>query len=365
MRTLFVGGQESPNGINSYIFNLAAELNKRQFKSKVISFGASSQRYSNMGVDVIQYKAPASTVLAIPFIMYRCIPYALKHRRDFDVVMMQGIDMAFIPAWILRMAGMKVCFVKHSLAEDNPKRGKVAKILLMIANYISFIGCGSHVLTVSNSKAYEIYNRYRKKVDVLPCGVNLPSPNSQDSQILKKNNIRPLYYYLTIGRFDPVKNLETLIDAFKMVNYSQFQLVVAGDYRTPYGMEIVERAKGCNNIIFPGIVTGTDKDTLLRNCMSYCLVSSSEGLPIALLEGMAYGKPCVVTEIPAIKEVIQNYNLGIWSNVRDINSLAKALELFKTKDFSNQGSMLKEIVIKNYTWKSICDKYIEYINNNF
>ena len=66
-------------------------------------------------------------------------------------------------------------------------------------------------------------------------------------------------------------------------------MVIGGDINNAYGRTIVERAKGCKNIIFPGIVYGDAKIALLKNCMAYCLVSSSEGLPIALLEGMSYG----------------------------------------------------------------------------
>lgn len=67
---------------------------------------------------------------------------------------------------------------------------------------------------------------------------------------------------------------------------------------------------------FPGVVYGEAKAALLQNCLAYCLVSSSEGLPIALLEGMSYGKIPVVTRIPSIQEVLEKYNIGLWSVVK-------------------------------------------------
>ena len=43
--------------------------------------------------------------------------------------------------------------------------------------------------------------------------------------------------------------------------------------------------------------------SLLTNCRCYCLPSSHEGLPIALLEAMSYGVKVVVSDIPANLEV--------------------------------------------------------------
>lgn len=92
--------------------------------------------------------------------------------------------------------------------------------------------------------------------------------------------------------------------------------MIGGDVDNAYGKTILERAKGCKNIIFPGVVYGEAKAALLQNCLAYCLVSSSEGLPIALLEGMSYGKIPVVTRIPSIQEVLEKYNIGLWSVVK-------------------------------------------------
>ena len=40
MRTVFIGAQENPNGINSYTYNLALELCNRGYKSMVMAFGS-------------------------------------------------------------------------------------------------------------------------------------------------------------------------------------------------------------------------------------------------------------------------------------------------------------------------------------
>ena len=44
MRTVFIGAHETPNGVNSYTYNLALELNKRGHESLVMSFGSCNKK---------------------------------------------------------------------------------------------------------------------------------------------------------------------------------------------------------------------------------------------------------------------------------------------------------------------------------
>ena len=97
--------------------------------------------------------------------------------------------------------------------------------------------------------------------------------------------------------------------------------------------------------------------------MAYCLVSSSEGLPIALLEGMSYGKIPVVTRIPSIQEVLEKYKIGLWSTVKNVEEVTANMIAIE-KDFNTlkvQGTTARQIVEDNYTWPQICDRYLELV----
>ena len=58
-----------------------------------------------------------------------------------------------------------------------------------------------------------------------------------------------------------------------------------------------------NGVVLTGFIKGKKLHSLLTNCKCYCLPSSHEGLPIALLEAMSYGVKVVVSDIPANLEV--------------------------------------------------------------
>lgn len=362
MRTVFIGAHEDPNGVNSYTYNLALELNKRGLQSSVMSFGSSNKVSSYKGVVIKQYKTTGGTMTSIPILYLKSLPYLIKHRKEIDMVMYQTVTFSVIPSLIVRMFGMKSTSIIHSLAEDSPKHGTIMKKILMISMKLA-LSFTKNVLTVSHTKAQEVYNRYHKKCNVLPCGVYMPEKKILKSDVLEKNGIKTNKFFLTIGRIDPIKNYEILIEAFKKHNHGEYQLVICGDTNNVYGEMILKLAKGCPNIIFPGIVYGDAKALLLKSCMAYCLVSSSEGLPIALLEGMSYGKIPIVTRIPSIQEVLEKYKIGFWSDVKDINEVATNMAVIEKnyESLKDQGETAREIVEKNYTWPQICDKYLELV----
>lgn len=361
MRTVFIGAHEDPNGINSYTYNLALELCNRGYKSMVMAFGSCDKVTDYKGVEIRQYKCPGSTITSLPVLYFKSIPYLIKHRREIDMVMYQSITYSVIPSFIVRLFGMKTCTIIHSLAEDSPKYNEKKKKLIRALLRLS-LAFTKHVLTISKSKAQEVEARYGRKCNaILPCGVFLPENKVLDTDILEKNGIRKGKYFLSIGRIDPIKNLEVLIDAFKNHEHGDFQLVIGGDVDNAYGKTIVERAAGCKNIIFPGIVYGDAKAQLLKNSMAYCLVSSSEGLPIALLEGMVYGNIPIVTDIPSIKEVLEGYGVGLWNRVKHVQDLTQSMvEVEKNiSTLKEQGKKARQIVEENYTWQSTCDKYLK------
>ena len=364
MRTVFVGAQEKPNGVSSYTYNLAAELNRRGILSSVLSFGTCDKTTKYKGVLIKQYKCPGGTMTSIPVLYWKSLPYIIKHRKDIDMVSYQTTTFSVIPSLIVRLFGMKACTIIHSLAEDSPKHSRIMKFLLRVMMRIALM-CSKNVITVSHTKAKEVLEKYRKKCYVVPCGVYLPEERPLNTDVMERYGIRPGKYFLTIGRVDPIKNLEVLIDAFKQHEHGDYQLVIGGDTKNEYGRYIVEYASDCRNIIFLGMVSGDTKEALLKNCMAYCLVSSSEGMPIALLEGMSYGKIPVVTRIPAILEVLEKHKIGLWSDVYNVEQVSENMKAVERNfvDYIFHGKTALKIIEENYTWSQITDRYLELGNN--
>jgi len=73
----------------------------------------------------------------------------------------------------------------------------------------------------------------------------------------------------------------------------------------------------------PGWVENMPK--LFAACHIVCLPSYREGLPKALIEAAAAGKPIVTTDVPGCREVVADGHNGLLVAPRDVNALADAL----------------------------------------
>lgn len=105
-----------------------------------------------------------------------------------------------------------------------------------------------------------------------------------------------------------------------------------------------------------GFIKGRKLHSLLTNCRAYCLPSSHEGLPIALLEAMSYGVMVIVSDIPA------NLEVGLDSNdyfpVGNIDALAE-----KLKGVIEQPLQHFDYDMKKYNWDKIAEQVMEVYKN--
>ena len=364
MKIVFIGGQEMPGigGAETYMMCLAQELYTQGHETTIICSGRKAHECTIDNVKIIHKVCPKSNIIALPLLFLKSIGYIIRNRKNIDVVNYQSIFLAFLPGWIARLAHCKVCYTIHSLAEDNPKHNAIMKFIMKLVAFISIWLCGKNIVTVSHSKALEIKERYGKKCAVIPCGINI-NDSAAETDILERYGIKKGNYYLSIGRIDPIKNLDILVKSFIKHNSNDKQLVIAGNYDTEYGRTLMELAAGNKNIIFTNIVMGADKTTLLKNSYAGCLVSSSEGMPIFLLESVIYSKPVIVTNIPAIREIIHK-GLGYWCNVGDVDTLHSQMQILE-KEYETaigKAAKSKKYIEEMFIWDKVAKKYIEYLN---
>ena len=80
-----------------------------------------------------------------------------------------------------------------------------------------------------------------------------------------------------------------------------------------------------DKVRFPGWTDGTTKWSLLRDAAIYALPSHNEGLPMSVLEAMAWGLPVVTTRVGGLPELITNEVDGLLVDAGDRDGLAEAL----------------------------------------
>lgn len=363
MKITFVGGQSIPSqgGIENYIQNLAAQLHSKGHATTIICRGSEKKEYEVDGIKVTRIRCKENFLSILKHNIYASW-HLLWHGEKADVVNYQSIFLPFLYEWMPKLRGMKVIHTVHSFAQDNPKYGKISRNVISFLYRVSGL-VFSPLLTVSEYNRGLIRRRLKKDAAVINCGVDMPYA-TLNSDVLTRYGLDKGKYYLTIGRVDPVKNLDILIKAFLMRPAdSGIKLVICGNMNNSYGESLRALCGDDDRVVFTGPVAGDDKASLLAACLAYCLVSSSEGFPIALLEAMSYGRTCICSSIPACEEVLPK-DMGLWCDVRDEISLRERMAEFERNPerYGRLGSCARKRVEDSLTWDKISDKFASYLS---
>ena len=130
---------------------------------------------------------------------------------------------------------------------------------------------------------------------------------------------------LWVGRLDPVKGLDLLIDAFATVaRDSKAHLLLAGG--GPIERHLIERIADhrlANRVRLLG--PRRDVASLLKTADVFVLPSRTEGLPNSLLEAMAVGCPIVTTDVPGCRDLINHRQSGLLVPYGDVDRLASSI----------------------------------------
>ncbi|MFT6126724.1 MAG: glycosyltransferase involved in cell wall biosynthesis [Flavobacteriaceae bacterium] len=213
---------------------------------------------------------------------------------------------------------------------------------------------------VSDEQTEFVNANFNKKALTITSAINIPNPNSYTSNVLSRFGLIQNKYILFLGRLVQEKNPDLLIKAFKRSNLQDLKLVIAGydDRAKKYIDSLVQMGLNNKNVIFTGAVYGDDKEVLLRDCHSFCIPSSLEGLPITLLEAMSYSKLCIASNIPACKEAMGS--TGLYFKDKDIENLISVLNSLEQSDIILERNDAFVRVKSKFTWDIVSKQYEQF-----
>ncbi len=130
-----------------------------------------------------------------------------------------------------------------------------------------------------------------------------------------------------IGRLGIRKGSVTLVRALPEIarNHPAVRLVLAGDGDREAVVGEARRLGLLDRVEMPGWVETEERHALLRRATVFALPSRDEGLPVALLEAMAFGLPAVVTAVGGIPDLVREGEHGLYVAPDDPSDLARAI----------------------------------------
>lgn len=191
---------------------------------------------------------------------------------------------------------------------------------------------------------------------IIPNGVDLPE---KMKETFSENAVK----CVSIGRIEPYqKGLDMLIEACggikKTLEEAHCSITICGPDREGKLAElrklVVEKELG-QIIDFRDGVYGEEKTELLLQCDVFLIPSRFEGHPMALIEALSYGLPCVATTGSNMRDEIEEYGAG-WTADNDVESIQCALKKMlegqkKYKSISERAIRLSH----KYDWNVLAE----------
>lgn len=201
-----------------------------------------------------------------------------------------------------------------------------------------------------------------RKIEVVYCG-NRDTLLTYHDKInsIKKYNLMPEQYFLSVGTIEPRKNYETLLKAYKeyLSNSQQHKkLCIAGGYgwlEDDFRQKI--EALGLeNDVVVTGYVSEEDLANLYRYCFAFIYPTWYEGFGMPVLEAMNFGKIVIASNVTSIPEVVGN--AGILVEPGDVQGISHNM-LRIEKDKQNPYTLLVRERVQMFSWKNEAHKLFE------
>jgi glycosyltransferase involved in cell wall biosynthesis len=206
-----------------------------------------------------------------------------------------------------------------------------------------------------------------RKVRYLHNAVNVErfKPGEPDEKILAKYlTPRPKRLLLYVGLIGRRKGVLDLVRAFARIVEEEPDVVLAlaGREEEPYVSEVKALVKELGlegSVRFVGPVPNEDVVHLMRACDVFVHASrGGEGIPRAILEAMACGKPVVATRVAGVREAVRDGEAGYTVEVGDVDGLAEAaLKLLQNEELRTRlGRNARLVVEEGFNYERVMPK---------
>jgi len=354
------------------------ERHVEELATRLVSFGNdvtvySRKWYTNFdgnkynGVSIKNIKSIKTK--SLDTISYTFLATINAMKSDFDIIHYQGVGPALLSFIPRLFSNKKIVSTFHCEDYKHSKWGIFAKMFLKFGERALCLFSHS-IISVSKRLRNKTEFSYKTNSSYIPNGVS-DITEKLNYDILSKFNLTKNGYILAVLRFVRHKGVHYTIDAYNALPAnirSNFKFVIVGgpDKDPSYYNEIKERIGDSENIILTGVLNKIELKELYANAKLFVHASSTEGLPITVLEAMKFGAPVLVSDIPEHLEIIEDGNGFLFENRNSQDLYYKLLILLADFNYSlldDTSKRANKFVLKNYNWDKIVKNTINLYEN--
>jgi len=223
----------------------------------------------------------------------------------------------------------------------------------------------SIVTTLSRFVAGRVMETYGRHARILHPGVDLRifHPSIEGKGVRRKYGIGDAPLLLTVSRLWPAKNIETALQAFRIVlerHPSAFYMIV-GEGPSHRDLQALAYSLGLGGRV--RFISDAEVESLAEfysACNVFVFPALGEPWGLSALEAMACGKPVVAAKDGGLPEMINDKHDGILVEPRDPSSYAEAiLQLLDDQSLAQAVGEKAAHKAKAYTWERMARSYSE------
>lgn len=192
---------------------------------------------------------------------------------------------------------------------------------------------------------------------VLPNGFHEPS---EKKSFFSETSINATF----IGRLDiHHKGIDMLLNAIRSdfieLQHANFRLSIYGPKRYDFFKieKMITDMQIGDVVELKDEVGGDRKKEVLLNTDIFIMTSRLEGLPMGLLEALAYGVPCFVSEGTNMREVIDSADAGWTCDTSEESIKSGLIKIIREKEKLQQKSDNALALSKKYQWDTIAKQF--------
>ncbi|MEW4454678.1 glycosyltransferase family 4 protein [Bremerella sp. JC817] len=362
-------------GAEMVMANMAEELTRQGHHVQVLTAQWHPdwpKQISHRGIPVVRLPNPSVRGWGTVCYMMSLGRWLRTQQHELDGVYVSMLKHSAVVA-TSRLAGSKVPVVLR--AEGSGDTGDcafhdTANFGLRIRRYCqeadAFIAPSQQIFDEMLSAGFE-----RERIRFIPNGVRVgPLRTAEDRRharaalgaanpIMTLAESAPLVAFT--GRLHPGKGLAKLVRAWPQVlqRFPAARLWLIGEGPQESELAAMIGAMGLQSrIILPGAFDTVED--VLAAADAFVLPSLHEGMSIALLEAMAANLPCVVSDIPGNRILIEPEETGLTFPVDDVQALADALiRILEDQQLSQAlGSAARKRVIDHFSLTRTAEDHV-------
>ena len=190
--------------------------------------------------------------------------------------------------------------------------------------YVIAAVCSTRIISNNLIEQSNVLFRWLYKIK---CGKTIPNCVVVPSKY-KKKNARQVSHevlkFLFVGRLTKQKNIFMMIDAFCHLKRNDWVLDIYGEGELQDNIRLYIESKGLSEYVRLNAYTSEIYKVMSLSDV-LLLPSLYEGMPNVIIEAMAVGLPCLMSDIPSHNWIVGKYDYGNRFNPQSSELLAKSL----------------------------------------